>query len=119
MNPREGIHSWFGDDLKHRSKPCRVLLWLTAAPASWTLAKIWIHPYLLYEAVIAQGEEVPEKITQVSKVYKISPCHSIKQLVQEIDAGDMLPLDFIITPTIDPDLAAAASSASIPLIYAS
>lgn len=118
MNKRHGIREWFDADLDDSKKPCRVLLWLPKAPESWRLPEVWIHPYLRYEAVVADGCNLPADLPPIAKVHRVSPQICGKRLLLEIEMGDAHPLDFIISPLGDSKLATAASSASIPLVLA-
>ncbi|MFN6016102.1 MAG: lysophospholipid acyltransferase family protein [Verrucomicrobiota bacterium] len=114
-----GILDWFDADMVDESKPCRVLLWLEKVPESWSLPEVWIHPYLRYEAVLVDGKSLPPGLPSCIKVHRISPQSGRKQLLLAIEADDALPLDFVISPVGDSELAAAAASASIPLIFVS
>ena len=118
MNKRLGISQWFDADLDDSKKSCRVLLWLLKAPESWRLSKVWIHPYLRYEAVVAAGCNLSPDLPPIAKVHRFPPQTCSKRLLLEIEMGDALPLDFIISPVVDSALATAASSTSIPLVIA-
>jgi KDO2-lipid IV(A) lauroyltransferase len=118
MNKRHGIRKWFDADLDDSKKPCRVLLWLPKAPESWRLPEVWIHPYLRYEAVLADGCNLPTDLPPIAKVHRVPPQTCGKRLLLEIEMDDAHPFDFIISPVGDSELAAAASSTSIPLVIA-
>jgi hypothetical protein len=118
MNKRHGIREWFDADLDDSKKPCRVLLWLPKAPESWRFPEVWIHPYLRYEAVLADGCNLPPDLPPIAKVHRVPPQACGKRLLLEIEMDDAHPLDFIISPVGDSELAAAASSASLPLVIA-
>ena len=116
MNKRFGISQWFDADLDDEAKPCRVLLWLPKAHESWRLPEVWIHPYLRYEAVLADGGNLPPHLPPMAKVHRIASQTCCKRLLLKIEMDDALPLDFVISPVGDSSLAAAASSAAIPLV---
>jgi hypothetical protein len=118
MNKRHGIRKWLDADLDDSKKPCRVLLWLTKASESWRLREVWIHPYLRYEAVVADGCNLPADLPPIAKVHRFPPQTCSKRLLLEIEMNDAHPLDFIISPVGDSALVTAASSASIPLVIA-
>jgi KDO2-lipid IV(A) lauroyltransferase len=113
------IRDWLGPDALGAGKPHRALLWLAGAPATWRLPEEWVHSDVIYEIVLALGQEPPIWLTG-SEISHTAPAtqdrDSLCKSIAAIDLADALPIDYILTCNAHKALAKAAARESVPLI---
>lgn len=109
------ISDWLGADLGFQAKPYRAILWLVGSSQERIIPDAWFHPYVDYEVVLGEGENPPAWLPKESKIHIRLSRHSAEKTIGLIDGQAALPIDFIVTRSADPSLAAAASHAVIPL----
>lgn len=119
ITSKRTIRDWLGDDSCGEGKPHRALLWLAGAPASWQLPENWIHPDVVYEIVLAPGQDKPDWLSG-SEITHIAPASgsrgSLQKAIAAIDSAAALPVDFILTCKASKTLMDAARRESIPIV---
>jgi hypothetical protein len=113
------IRDWLGYDDCGEGKPHRALLWLAGAPASWQPPEEWSHPDVIYEIVLAPGQEKPSWLPGSPIIHTAPPVADRKTFQKSIAAIDLaagLPVDYILTSAAPKALVKAALREAIPLI---
>ncbi|MGL4400758.1 MAG: lysophospholipid acyltransferase family protein [Luteolibacter sp.] len=113
------IREWLGPDSTGGGKPHRALLWLAGAPADWQIPEEWTHPDVIYEIVLAPGQEKPAWLAGAETVHTVRVSDDrdfLRKSIEEIDLAAGLPLDYILTCRAAKALVKAAKKESIPLI---
>jgi KDO2-lipid IV(A) lauroyltransferase len=116
LRKRGTIHEWLGADTDGEGTPLRALLWLTGAPAAWSLPESWIHPEVRYEAALAPGGAIPGWLPENTTLHRVSPDLDLRTSIAAIDAAAVSPLDLILAPSASEALAAAARQELVPVI---
>lgn len=119
ISPQHAIRDWLGPETPGAGKPHRALLWLAGAPGSWRLPEEWAHPDVIYETVLAPGQEKPAWLPG-SGIIHTAPSTGDRDLLREsiaaIDLAAALPVDYILTCNAPKGLAKAARREAIPLV---
>ena len=113
------IRDWLGYDDCGEGKPHRALLWLAGAPASWRPPEEWSHPDVIYEIVLAPGQEKPPWLPGSPITHTAPPVADRKTFQKSIAAIDLaagLPVDYILTSGAPKALVKAARREAIPII---
>jgi len=119
ISARSGIQTWLGPDLLGEGTPHRALLWLAGAPGDWKIPAEWIHPDVIYEIVLAPGQQVPEWFSGSGKHHSAPPeanRATYQKIIAAIDRDHALPIDYILTTGAPKALLKASSREAIPLI---
>lgn len=113
------ISQWLGPDSMGEGKPHRALLWLASAPADWQVPEKWTHPDVVYEIVLAPGQEKPSWLTGAEIVHTAPVTNNrdiLRKSIEAIDLAAGLPIDYILTCEAPKALVKAARKESIPLV---
>jgi KDO2-lipid IV(A) lauroyltransferase len=113
------IRDWLGPDACGEGKPHRALLWLAGAPASWQPPEEWSHPDVIYEIVLAPGQEKPSWLPGSPIIHTAPPVADRKTFQKSIAGIDLaagLPVDYILTSAAPKALVKAARREAIPFI---
>jgi Kdo2-lipid IVA lauroyltransferase/acyltransferase len=113
------IRDWLGPVAIGEGKPHRALLWLAGAPEHWRLPEEWSHPDVIYEIVLAWGQESPKWLSGAEIIHYapiISELDFIRRAIASIDQSAALPIDCILTCQASKELSKAAAKETIPLI---
>ena len=113
------VRDWLGPDSLGEGKPHRALLWLAGAPVGWHLPEAWTHPDVIYEIVLAPGQEKPNWLTGTEKIHTAPPISDrdpLRKSIAQIDLAAALPIDYILTCAAPKSLVKAAAKETIPLI---
>lgn len=114
------IRDWLGTADHGPGKPHRALLWLTGAPAGWTLPEEWTHPDVIYEAVIAPGGTPPPWLPVGTRLHEVADTEhrgELSRAFSVIDLADPLPVDYILTGQKSRVLEKIAASFSAALVH--
>lgn len=116
---KSSIRRWLGPETPEGGKPHRALLWLAGVAPSWKLPKKWVHPDVIYEAVLAPGQEKPAWLTTI-RIFHTAPDTTnrdkLREFISGIDLAEALPIDYILTSEAPKVLVKAARKESIPMI---
>jgi KDO2-lipid IV(A) lauroyltransferase len=119
ISPAHTICDWLGSEMRSEGKPHRALLWLVGAPAGWQLPEEWQHSDVIYEVVLAPGQQRPTWLNG-SETIHIVPYSADRSVLQKtiatIDLAAALPIDYILTHAAPKALAKAARRESISLV---
>lgn len=96
VRPKRPFSKWLPLDAPIGQKPHRALIWLPGVSPSWHLPDTWLHPDLIYEAILDAGVPIPHWLPKQSRIHRIT-VKSTVAMVLAIDADHDLPLDFVIT----------------------
>ncbi len=113
------ISKWLGPDSMGEGKPHRALLWLAGAPAGWRIPADWTHPDVIYEIVLADGQEKPAWLAGSEILHAVPVTHDrdiLRKSIETIDLAAGLPVDYILTCDAPRALVKAARKESIPLV---
>jgi Kdo2-lipid IVA lauroyltransferase/acyltransferase len=113
------IRDWLGPGDEQKGKPYRALLWLSHAPATWTLPDTWKHPDVIYEVVLAESQTLPPSISAETHIHRISSLADHRSVLNElisIDAARSLPVDYILAPQAPGMLIQAGKIEQIPVV---
>lgn len=113
------IRDWLGPATTTGQKPHRALLWLVNTPDNWRVPETWLHPDVIYEVVLATGQEKPKWLADPEKFHFISKCNdlsSFEKRITLIDFEALLPIDYILTCNATKTLTKAAKRRAIPLV---
>ncbi len=111
------IREWLGTGASDEGKSHRALLWLAGAPKSWQLPEEWTHPDVIYEVVLASGQELPRWLTGVETIHRLDSAHySLQKVIIKIDLTKALPVDYIVTCGASAVLLKAAKGQAIRLV---
>jgi KDO2-lipid IV(A) lauroyltransferase len=119
ISRKVSITRWLGPDPMGDGKPHRALLWLSGAPAGWRIPDDWIHPDVIYEVVLAPGQEKPAWFagSEIIHTVPVTPDRDIlRKSIETIDLAAGLPIDYILTCDAPKALVKAAKKESIPLV---
>ncbi len=119
VRPYRTVQDWLGKDSAPGKKTHRALLWLSGAPADWTVPEVWTHPDLIYEVVLAPGQTKPAWLTGSEILHTVPPDGDRKSLGRAIAAIDLaasLPIDYILTHKASTALEGAADDETITLV---
>lgn len=119
INRKFPISTWLGPDSMGEGKPHRALLWLAGAPADWRLPEEWTHADVIYEIVLAPGQEKPSWLTGTEIVHTAPATNDrdlLRKSIETIDLAAGLPIDYILTCNASKGLVKAAKKESIPLV---
>ena len=119
INYKLPIRKWLGPDTTGGGKPHRALLWLAGAPADWKIPEEWTHPDVIYEIVLAPGQEKPAWLAGGELVHTVPITQDrdlLRKSIEEIDLAAGLPIDYILTCDAPKALVKAAKKESIPLV---
>ncbi len=117
----ETIGDWLGAAAAGGGKPHRALLWLAGVADSWCLPAAWSHPDVIYEAVLAPGQERPGWLDQAARMHRVASdgnANALRHAIVAIDAAAALPLDFILTNAASHALVTAGRREAIPVVSA-
>lgn len=117
--PGETIRDWLGPDDCGNGKPHRALLWLAGVPDGWRLPEAWTHPDVIYEAVLAEGQRLPDWLpasTRIHRCEKTDDKNLLSRILGAIDIADPLPVDYILTCSAPKILSKAAKEESLALV---
>ncbi|MES2439033.1 MAG: hypothetical protein V4584_08195 [Verrucomicrobiota bacterium] len=113
------IREWLGEGTHGEGTPHRALLWLAGVPDSWQIPEEWVHPDVIYEAVVAPGQKPPAWFSGSEKLH-IAPAGTSRDILQKalfaMDRDALLPLDYVLTANAPKALAKACARESIPLV---
>jgi KDO2-lipid IV(A) lauroyltransferase len=115
VRANHAISAWIGDDAATGSKRHRMVLWLAGDRTGWVLPPQWNHPDASYEAVLPPEGDIPAGFPPLVRIHRSGPIPAAT-LLRDIDDADRLPVDMILAPGPDANLAAAAARESIPLL---
>jgi KDO2-lipid IV(A) lauroyltransferase len=119
INPDDSIRDWLGTIPHGTGKPHRAVVWLAGLPSAWRLPDEWLHPDVIYEAVLEPGQPRPAWLPESTRLHtapRAATRHCLRKLLDAIDVSAILPLDFIITSGPLQTLAKASRCEGIPLI---
>lgn len=119
ISPQYTIRDWLGPDSCGEGKPHRALLWLAGAPGSWRPPEEWTHPDVIYEIVLAPGQEKPSWFSGAEIIHTApltADRDSLRKSIAAIDLAAALPVDYILACFAPKALAKAARRMSIPLV---
>lgn len=119
ISSKTTITDWLGADSHGHGKPHRALLWLAGAPVDWQIPAAWIHPDVIYEVVLAEGQQTPTALTGAEIVHTVPDTADrdvLRKAIATIDLAAALPVDYILTCKAPKELKKAAGKESIPLI---
>jgi KDO2-lipid IV(A) lauroyltransferase len=118
-NPKNPISTLLEDENQQGEKVFRALAWLSEKNSSWQVPKPWTHVNVEYEYALPKSMSRPSWIPPDASIHEVS-AHAgeaaLRSIIETIDSGSPLPLDFILTTAPSPELAAAAHAETIPLI---
>jgi KDO2-lipid IV(A) lauroyltransferase len=118
-NPKNPISTLLEDENQQGEKVFRALAWLSEKNSSWQVPKPWTHANVEYEFALPKSMTRPPWIPPDATIHEAS-AHAgeaaLRSIIETIDSGRPLPLDFILTSDPSPELAAAAHAETIPLI---
>lgn len=102
VSPKYPLSGWLGpENSSNASKPLRALIWLVNTPESWRIPNAWNRSDVIYEAVLAPGQDLPDWLPKSTPIHTVGAADTGKAMVKMIDAIDnsvILPLDFILAP---------------------
>lgn len=105
VRPHRTIRRWLGhDDSNRGTTPHRAVLWLAGAPADWQMSEEWLHPDVVYEVVLAEGQETPGWVPIGAAVHRAPATGNVAVMQRAIAAVDLshpLPIDYILTANFD------------------
>lgn len=113
------IRDWLGPDCRGTGKPHRALLWLAGAPTGWRLPEEWTHPDVVYEIVLAPGQDKPAWLAGSEITHTAPPAgdrDALQKAIAAIDLAAALPVDYILTSDAPEALSKAAERESIRLL---
>jgi len=113
------IGDWLGPQTLGSGKPHRALVWLTDAPPGWCLPETWLHPQVIYEAVLEPGQTLPAWLPQATRVHTAprgAARGTLRKLIAAMDLAAVLPIDYLIASGTPQELAQACRSECIPLV---
>jgi len=119
IEPGFTIRDWLGARTLGSGKPLRALIWLADAPPNWCLPEIWVHPEVVYEAVLEPGQALPTWLPEATRVHTAprgAERRTLRKLISAMDLAAVLPVDYIITRTAPKALVKACRSEAIPLL---
>ena len=119
LRPPRSIADWLGPAGAAESTPLRALLWLTDMPAGWVIPATWVHPAVVYEVVLTNGQEPPGWLAEATRIHTVpvgGGRDTLRKAIAGIDAGAVLPLDFILTTGASKGLVKAGRRESVPVI---
>lgn len=119
VSKKFSIRKWLGPNLPGGGKPHRALLWLAGVPATWEQPRKWRHPDVIYEVVLAPGQEKPEWLNHVETIHIVTDTSHrdvLRKFIASVDQTEALPIDYILTSEAPKVLEKAARKESIPLI---
>ncbi len=118
LSPIARIGSLIGDGASHDGKPHRALVWLAHSNQAMAPPKEWTHPDVAYEFAALQDEELPQWLPVNARVHRVSPpsgIAEIRRMIRDIDAADVMPLDFVLVDKLRKSLRRVCKSESIPI----
>jgi KDO2-lipid IV(A) lauroyltransferase len=119
INPHYTIRDWLGPACHGTGKPHRALVWLAGVASTWQIPAGWLHPDVVYEAVLEPGQALPAWLPESTPLHP-APQEAqrgrLRQCVAAIDLAAPLPVDFILTSGTPKALAKACRREGIPLI---
>ncbi|MEY3897861.1 MAG: hypothetical protein RLZZ214_3382 [Verrucomicrobiota bacterium] len=119
VSRKSAVRSWLGPQVTGEGKPHRALLWLAGVPATWQPPRKWTHPDVIYEIVLAPGQEPPAWLSGKETIHTVPATTQreiLRKAIDGIDLADALPIDYILTVEAPKLLVKAARKESIPLI---
>jgi KDO2-lipid IV(A) lauroyltransferase len=119
VSRKRPVSEWLGPDTLGEGKPHRALLWLAGAPDRWRIPEEWTHPDVIYEVVLAPGQEKPGWLGGSETVHTAPVTQErdvLRKAIEAIDLAAGLPVDYILTCDAPKALVKAARKESIPLI---
>jgi KDO2-lipid IV(A) lauroyltransferase len=119
ISPKCTICDWLGPDAMGEGKPHRALLWLVNVPSTWELPADWQHPDVIYEIVLAQGQQKPAWLTGAETIHTVPRTedrNALRKSIAAIDLAAALPIDYILSSAAPKALLKAARRESTPLI---
>ena len=119
LRPGHTICDWLGSDAMEMGTPHRALLWLAGVPQDWRLPEGWLHPDVVYEVVLASGQDRPSWLAGWEICHTVPTAGDTRGLCQALAKMDLmaaLPVDYILTFTASLTLRKAAVRRSIPLV---
>lgn len=119
ISPKYTIRDWLGPDALGEGKPHRALLWLVGVPTTWEFPAEWQHPDVVYEIVLAPGQQKPAWLKGSETIHTVPLTEDrdrLRKSIAAIDLAAALPIDYILTRAASKPLLKAARRESIPLV---
>jgi len=119
IEPDFTIRNWLGSEPHGSGKPHRALLWLADAPPAWRLPDAWVHPDVVYEAVLDPGRDLPVWLPHATLKHTAprgATRNNLRKLIAAMDLTAPLPVDYILTSGAPKALTKASRRECIPLV---
>jgi hypothetical protein len=120
MTQKLTIQDWFGSAEHCGRKSCRGLFWLVDAAKNWRPPEKWLHPDAVYEVMMEADKTVPSWLPSSTRVHMIGANMDAKKLektLSDIDALEVLPLDFVLTNHASKALHKACRNQIVEFLY--
>jgi KDO2-lipid IV(A) lauroyltransferase len=119
LRSKYSVREWLGEDALSEGKPHRALIWLCGVPPEWRMPDEWLHPDVIYEAVLEPDRALPHWLPENTRVHRITATTDRDELakaIAEMDASTALPVDFILTNAAPKVLVKAARREAVPVV---